>query len=125
MTDEAGSTRQRIRAEAHGALNLGAAVLCVGVILALVLGALASPPTPTLAPLAAAFIAAPIVLLGWGLCAYASWRLDLLQRLAREPDLVLPKADAARSKIETMQRFLRSDRRRAAHVVTRPRAVRA
>jgi hypothetical protein len=108
--DEAVSRREQVRAEAHFALQFGAAVLVLGVTLALILGALALPPAPKLAPLHAALIAAPLVLLGWGVCAYASWRLELLQRLAREPGLVLGDARAARSKIETMRRFFRQRR---------------
>jgi hypothetical protein len=96
-----------VRAEAHFALQFGAAVLLLGVALALILGALALPPAPKLAPLHAALIAAPPVLLGWAMCAYASWRLELLQKLAREPGLAHAAPVAAQSKIETMRRFFR------------------
>jgi len=99
-----------MRAEARFALQFGAAILVLGVILALVLGALALPPAPKLTPLYAALIAAPPVLIGWGMCAFASWRLELVQRLEREPDLAL---SPARSKIETMRRFIRPEPRRS------------
>lgn len=96
-----------MRAEAHFALQFGAAILLLGVALALILGALALPPVPKIAPLHAALIAAPLVLLGWVVCAYASWRLELLQKLAREPGLALAGPGSAHSKIETMRRFFR------------------
>ncbi|MGE3250026.1 MAG: hypothetical protein AB7J28_02675 [Hyphomonadaceae bacterium] len=81
---------QALRAEARFALMCGAILLALGVVLAGFFAALAWPAESAVSPVLGLYVAGPPVLAGWGVCVYASVRLERARKLEAGESVARP-----------------------------------
>lgn len=72
---------EMLRAEARFALLCGVILLALGLVVALVFTLIALPPDSNVSPFTGFLFAAPPMVAGWGICHFASWRLERAQRM--------------------------------------------